>query len=118
MKLYSSHYILQQKLANTRSVQDIQNLCSDLNIRLEVQILTSAFSNLKWTLSNNQLSGRFLAHIITTIFQDNNSDWSLTSDPEEFHFESQKPLHNKEFEMKLFETVRQSLHTCLKKLLA
>jgi len=109
MKLYSTHHILQQKLAKSATLAEIRDLCRELKIRVEVQLLPSDFSSLKWDLLNNQLSGRFIAHITTTIIQDGTSDENISSlTPTAVHFVETTPVTAEKLEAAIFEAIRKS----------
>ena len=118
MELYLSFYILQQKLPSAKTLEAIQNLFKQLSIRAEVQFFTSAFSNLTWEISTDQLTGRLTAHVITKIFINEESDKSVTSlTPTTLHFEAINPKRREHLEEAMTRAVRKSLDDTLKKLL-
>jgi len=118
MKLYSSYHILQQQLSNAKTLKDIQTLCEELRIRVEIQLFPSIFSNVTWTLPSNEVTGKFAAHIKTTLF-DQRSEKTYTSiSPTLALFEAKEPTKNVALESAFVQAIRKSLEINLKKLLA
>jgi len=118
MKLYSPHHILQQKLANAKTLKDIQTLCEQLRMRVEIQIFPSAFSTLTWKLPSNQLTGKFTAHIITTLFDENSEKTYASLTPTTAVFEAKEPTKTTALEIAVVQAIRKSIEINIEKLLA
>lgn len=118
MKLYSPHHILQQKLANAKTLKDIQTLCEQFRIRVEIQILPSVFSNLTWKLPSNDVTGTFVAHILTTLFDESSEKTYSSLTPTTALFEAIEPTKKVALETAVVQAIQESLRVNLEKLLA